>query len=61
MPQRTILSKSKLYMNDETFVSRWHNNSSPFYWFYEDENRINTASGIGHDITAVLDGMLTTH
>jgi hypothetical protein len=31
-------------------------NSSPFYWHFEDENGINTASGIGHDIVAILDG-----
>jgi hypothetical protein len=34
-----------------------YNNSSPsFISVTEDENGINTAGGIGHDITAVLDG-----
>ncbi|MGO4906015.1 type IX secretion system sortase PorU [Flavobacterium sp. W20_MBD1_R3] len=47
----------KLYMNDETFVSGGITNESPFLVaFLEDENGINTASGIGHDIVAVLDG-----
>ena len=47
----------KLYMNDETFISGGITNSSPFLLaILEDENGINTASGIGHDITAVLDG-----
>jgi hypothetical protein len=49
--------KVKLYMNDETFVSGGITNASPFLLaFLEDENGINTASGIGHDIVAVLDG-----
>lgn len=47
----------KLYMNDETFISGGITNSSPFLLaFLEDENGINTASGIGHDIVAILDG-----
>ncbi len=47
----------RLYMNDETFVSGGITNESPFFLaFLEDENGINTASGIGHDITAILDG-----
>jgi len=47
----------KLYMNDETFVSGGITNESPFLLAnLEDENGINTASGIGHDIVAVLDG-----
>jgi hypothetical protein len=38
-------------MNDETFVSGSITNSSPFLLaFLEDENGINTASGIGHDM-----------
>ena len=49
--------KVKLYMNDETFVSGGITNDSPFLLaFLEDENGINTASGIGHDIIAILDG-----
>jgi hypothetical protein len=52
-----ISPKVKLYMNDETFVSGSITNSSPFLLaFLEDENGINTASGIGHDIVAILDG-----
>ena len=47
----------KLYMNDQTFVSGGITNQSPiFLAFLEDENGINTASGIGHDIVAILDG-----
>ncbi|HEY0045340.1 MAG TPA: type IX secretion system sortase PorU [Flavobacterium sp.] len=49
--------KVKLYMNDETFVSGGITNESPFFLaFLEDEHGINTASGIGHDIVAILDG-----
>jgi hypothetical protein len=49
--------KIKLYMNDETFLSGGITNESPiFLAFLEDENGINTASGIGHDIIAILDG-----
>jgi hypothetical protein len=47
----------KLYMNDETFVSGGTTNESPFLLAnLEDENGINTASGIGHNIVAILDG-----
>jgi hypothetical protein len=47
----------KLYMNDETFVSGGTTNDSPFLLAnLEDENGINTSSGIGHDMTAILDG-----
>ncbi|MGX7667954.1 type IX secretion system sortase PorU [Flavobacterium pedocola] len=53
--------KIRLYMNDETFVSGGITNASPFLLaFLEDENGINTASGIGHDIVAILDGNETT-
>lgn len=49
--------KVRLYMNDETFVSGGITNESPFFLaFLEDEHGINTASGIGHDIVAILDG-----
>ena len=52
-----ISPRVKLYMNDETFVSGGTTNESPFLVaILEDENGINTASGIGHDIVAVLDG-----
>src|SRR5690606_10829104 len=47
----------KLYMNDESFVNGGITNNSPLLIAkLEDENGINTASGIGHDITAILDG-----
>ena len=47
----------RLYMNDETFVDGGITNQSPFFLaFLEDEHGINTASGIGHDIVAILDG-----
>ena len=47
----------KLYMNDENFVSGGTTNNSPFLLAnLEDESGISTASGIGHDIVAVLDG-----
>ena len=44
-------------MNDETFVNGGITNESPFLLaLLEDENGINTASGIGHDIIGILDG-----
>lgn len=47
----------RLHMNDEGFVSGGVTNCSPILLaFLEDENGINTASGIGHDIVAILDG-----
>ncbi|MDR0228765.1 MAG: type IX secretion system sortase PorU [Flavobacteriaceae bacterium] len=46
----------KLYLNDESFVSGGTVNNKPVLLaFLEDESGINTASGIGHDITAILD------
>ncbi|MBF2709496.1 type IX secretion system sortase PorU [Flavobacterium soyangense] len=52
-----ISPRVKLYMNDETFVSGGTTNDSPFLLAnLEDESGINTASGIGHDIVATLDG-----
>jgi hypothetical protein len=46
-----------LFMNDESFVSGGITNESPFLLAkLEDENGINTASGIGHDIVGILDG-----
>lgn len=52
-----ISPKVKLYMNDENFVSGGTTNQSPILIAQlEDENGINTASGIGHDIVAILDG-----
>ncbi len=47
----------KLYMNDQTFISGGITNENPIFLAYlEDEHGINTASGIGHDIVAILDG-----
>lgn len=47
----------KLYMNDESFVSGGVTNNGPVLVAkLEDENGINTTSGIGHDIVAILDG-----
>ena len=52
-----ISPRVKLYMNDETFVSGGTTNESPFLIAnLEDESGINTASGIGHDMIAILDG-----
>lgn len=52
-----ISPRVQLYMNDETFVSGGTTNDSPFLLAnLEDESGINTASGIGHDIIAILDG-----
>ncbi|WP_242119895.1 type IX secretion system sortase PorU [Aestuariivivens sediminicola] len=46
-----------LYMNDENFVSGGITNESPTLLAkLEDINGINTASGIGHDIVAIIDG-----
>jgi hypothetical protein len=53
----TTPPKVRLYMNDETFVNGGITNESPiFLAFLDDENGINTASGIGHDIVGILDG-----
>ena len=47
----------KLFMNDESFVSGGITNDSPILIAkLEDTNGINTASGIGHDMIAILDG-----
>ena len=52
-----ISPEVKLYMNDENFVSGGITNNSPFLFaILSDENGINTASGIGHDIIAIIDG-----
>ncbi|MCC1484755.1 type IX secretion system sortase PorU [Winogradskyella immobilis] len=46
-----------LFMNDENFVSGGITNESPTLLArLQDANGINTASGIGHDISAILDG-----
>lgn len=50
--------KIRLYMNNEQFVSGGITNENPvMIAFAEDDIGINTAgTGIGHDITAILDG-----
>ncbi len=46
-----------LFMNDENFVSGGITNEQPTLLVkLQDDNGINTASGIGHDITAIIDG-----
>ena len=46
-----------LFMNDENFISGGITNESPTLLAkLKDENGINTASGIGHDIVAIIDG-----
>lgn len=56
-PADTTPPKVRLYMNDETFLNGGNTNQSPYFLaFLDDEHGINTASGIGHDIVAVLDG-----
>ncbi|NNK88849.1 MAG: type IX secretion system sortase PorU, partial [Flavobacteriaceae bacterium] len=46
-----------LYMNDENFISGGITNRQPtLIAKLADENGINTASGIGHDIVAIIDG-----
>ena len=46
-----------LYMNDENFVSGGITNESPTLLAkLEDSNGVNTASGVGHDIVAIIDG-----
>ena len=46
-----------LFMNDESFVSGGITNESPTLLAkLQDDNGLNTASGIGHDILAILDG-----
>jgi len=46
-----------LFMNDESFVSGGITNNEPVLIAkITDENGMNTASGIGHDMVAILDG-----
>ncbi|WP_047547940.1 type IX secretion system sortase PorU [Psychroserpens sp. Hel_I_66] len=46
-----------LFFNDENFVSGGITNEQPtLIANLQDDNGINTASGIGHDITAIIDG-----
>jgi Peptidase family C25 len=56
-PADNIGPTINLFMNDESFVSGGITNDSPILLAkLADENGINTASGIGHDIIAILDG-----
>jgi len=56
-PADNIGPTINLFMNDESFVSGGITNNSPILLAkLQDENGINTASGIGHDIIAILDG-----
>jgi hypothetical protein len=56
-PDDNIGPTIELYMNDESFVSGGITNENPTLLAkLYDENGINTASGIGHDIVAILDG-----
>jgi hypothetical protein len=56
-PEDNIGPVINLFMNDENFVSGGITNESPTLLVkLQDENGINTASGIGHDITAIIDG-----
>ena len=46
-----------MHINDKSFASGGITNTEPLLLVsLEDANGINTASGIGHDITAILDG-----
>lgn len=46
-----------LYMNDENFVSGGITNEAPTLLAkLQDDNGINTSSGVGHDIVAIIDG-----
>lgn len=56
-PEDNIGPDVQLFMNDESFISGGITNDSPVLIVkLEDENGINTASGIGHDMVAILDG-----
>ena len=56
-PEDNIGPVITLFMNDENFVSGGITNESPTLLAkLEDDNGINTASGIGHDIVAIIDG-----
>ncbi len=56
-PEDNVGPTIQLYMNDENFVSGGITNESPTLLAkLEDENGMNTASGIGHDIVATIDG-----
>ncbi|ARN78406.1 flagellar hook capping protein, Fjo24 [Nonlabens spongiae] len=56
-PEDNVGPEIQLYMNDTNFVNGGITDDSPFLLaLLNDDNGINTSSGIGHDITGVLDG-----
>lgn len=56
-PEDNVGPVIELFMNDESFISGGITNENPTLLAkLYDENGINTASGIGHDIIAILDG-----
>ena len=56
-PEDNVGPVINLYMNDENFASGGITNEAPTLLVkLQDENGINTASGIGHDIVATIDG-----
>ena len=56
-PQDNTGPTIDLFMNDEAFISGGITNENPILIAdLFDENGINTASGIGHDIVAIIDG-----
>ncbi|RVU89705.1 type IX secretion system sortase PorU [Flavobacterium columnare] len=56
-PEDKTPPKMQLYINDKTFVAGSVVNQKPILIVeLQDENGINTAGGIGHDIVAYLDG-----
>ncbi len=56
-PPDNLGPQIRLFMNDESFVNGGITDDSPIILAkLEDENGINTAGGIGHDLLAILDG-----
>ena len=56
-PDDNIGPEIQLFMNDESFVNGGITNDSPILIAkLMDEHGINTASGIGHDMIAIIDG-----
>ena len=57
-PTDAVGPQMEVYLNDDNFVSGGITNSNPFLIVNaQDENGLNTVgNGIGHDLTAVLDG-----
>ncbi len=56
-PLDNLGPRIRLFMNDDSFVNGGITDDSPIILAkLEDENGINTAGGIGHDLIAILDG-----